>query len=390
MEFCNGGTENRVVSMRLSSLYRADREAKKAKIRAELLARREREILEEEVRRELGWERGTRFGCCHGEGEETPPVASAWDKFYDYEPEVEGLRRHRMGSLDRSNVDASSADVGFGSRSALREAKKMKIRAELLARRERQVLEEEVRREMGLEREVMFRCCEEERDDGCLVPRLGFEGRHLPSFIEDTLRRSPAALPDLMLRPAVTRSGSPPEENIQPLPSFPDFLPLNSVEPELSSRPSLVVADLVSKPCVEPMPSPKPLPMVISAVHEPEPRLSGSARVPENKPLSNNYSGNKRKFACDLCQVTATSKESLDDHFNGKRHKALTASNKSNNISALKSSDTCSSEKAANLNKPKNRPAELLCKVCGLRCDNRSVLHAHLNEKKHWLRSTGS
>ncbi|KAH7671835.1 beta-beta-alpha zinc fingers domain-containing protein [Dioscorea alata] len=369
MEFCIGGSDHRPVSKRLSSHW----EAKKAKIRAELLARRERQILEEEVRRELGLEREMMFRCCHGEREETLPVASSWDKFYDYEPDVDGLRRNQMGSLDRLTVD-----VGLENSSALREAKKAKIRAELLARRERQVLEEEVRRELGLEREMMFRCCHGERDDGSLVPRLGFEGRHLPSFVEDTLRRSPAAaLPDLMLRPAVKRSASPPEENVRPLPSFPDFLPLDSTEPEPSSRPSLVVVDSVSKPCVEPVSSPpKPVPMVTD--YKP-----GMRPVPEYKPLSNNYSGNKRKFACDICQITTTSKESLDDHFNGKRHKALIASN---NSSASTSSDTCSSAEAENLNKPKNR-AEFLCKVCGLKCNSWIILHAHLKEMKHWFRS---
>lgn len=243
-----------------------------------MLARRERQILEEEVRRELGLEKEMMFRCCHGEREETLPMASSWDKFYDNEPDVDGFRRHQMGSLDRSTVD-----VGFENSSASREAKKAKIRAELLARRERQVLEEEVRRELGLEREMMFRCCHGERDDESLVPRLGFEGRHLPSFIKDNLRRSPAAaLPDLMPRPAVERSVSPPEENVRALPPFPDFLPLESAEPEPSSRPSLVVVD--SKPCVEPVPSPpKPVPMV--TVYKPEMRLSGLSK-PFVEPVS--------------------------------------------------------------------------------------------------------
>ncbi|KAJ0984282.1 hypothetical protein J5N97_002638 [Dioscorea zingiberensis] len=335
-----------------------DREAKKARIREELIAREERRILEEEVRRELGLESGIRFGSFPWARERSvePAEGSSWDRYYDCDLRVEESERYWMGSVDRQRRVAFGTDV----------------------------------RDDGFEVPIQGRFREIPLATEPMNQNLG-SGHHEPILNKNTYRASSTVKPDGWCMPAVQGSVSSPPESIRPLSVSPEFIPLSCAEPEVCFKPSMAIPDMNSSPCVEPDSSPKLIPMVISAVLE-------------EKPSSNNLSGNKRKifpFACDLCQITATSQENLDHHLEGKRHKATldelgtsTTTNKNINISASNTLKLCSFAEGQHfkkpnmknkISKPKNQPTKLWCSLCNVRCCNQTAMDAHLNGKRHWL-----
>lgn len=140
----------------------------------------------------------------------------------------------------------------------------------------------------------------------------------------------------------------------------------------------------------------------------------------ETKPLQTKVSGVKRKvdaipattrpgklqkpaqdWSCALCQVSATSEGALNEHLEGKRHKAKLAHCGASN--AIKDGKSSLKEKTANKDDagPSDAPKKiciqvdgamhevvqksnyLWCDRCKVRCDNNVTMADHLRGKKH-------
>uniref|UniRef100_A0A0E0ACM8 C2H2-type domain-containing protein n=1 Tax=Oryza glumipatula TaxID=40148 RepID=A0A0E0ACM8_9ORYZ len=178
-----------------------------------------------------------------------------------------------------------------------------------------------------------------------------------------------------------------------------------------------------------PPPPPRPKPKHKLVLREIEPGESSEvpsetkhseAKPLETKPLQTKVSGVKRKvdaipattrpgklqkpaqdWSCALCQVSATSEGALNEHLEGKRHKAKLAHCGASN--AIKDGKSSLKEKTANKDDagPSDAPKKiciqvdgamhevvqksnyLWCDRCEVRCDNNVTMADHLRGKKH-------
>uniref|UniRef100_A0A0E0LE42 C2H2-type domain-containing protein n=1 Tax=Oryza punctata TaxID=4537 RepID=A0A0E0LE42_ORYPU len=175
-------------------------------------------------------------------------------------------------------------------------------------------------------------------------------------------------------------------------------------------------------------PPPRPKPKHKLVLREIEPGESSevssetkhSKEKPLEKPLETKVSGVKRKvdaipvtirpgkiqkpaqdWSCALCQVSATSEGALNEHLEGKRHKAKLAHCGASN--AIKDGKSSLKETAANKDDagPSDAPKKiciqvdgamhevvqksnyLWCDRCKIRCDNNVTMADHLRGKKH-------
>lgn len=142
-----------------------------------------------------------------------------------------------------------------------------------------------------------------------------------------------------------------------------------------------------------------------------KPEITGTSG--DNKLLDHQPSGVKRKAAkelhrqakrewtCSLCRVTATSQRALNVHLRGKRHKA-NEERFSKNEGTSKKSDASSSVgndgdvlKGISTNEPTNnanlegnnsqrkRSQIVWCKLCKVKCTSPAMLDFHIKGKKH-------
>ncbi|KAG1327541.1 hypothetical protein COCNU_01G014750 [Cocos nucifera] len=148
---------------------------------------------------------------------------------------------------------------------------------------------------------------------------------------------------------------------------------------------------------------------MIVQVNPSEQKLSGTKR----KALANAGAGKipkpQKDWSCTLCLVTATSEERLNDHLQGKKHKAnllkLEVSKtgpKNNGTTAFKPKTTVATKEDAStddgrktlkmqvdgkMHEVLQNKKFLLCKLCNVRCNSTLDMASHLSGKRHnsWM-----
>ncbi|XP_008810794.2 uncharacterized protein LOC103722126 [Phoenix dactylifera] len=253
---------------------------------------------------------------------------------------------------------------------------KERIREEIMREMaQRRVLEEEVRREMEIERLMVMRRVHPERFCDPMV------GRFVPEVrLGDEIERGLGArVPVVEFDKRFLLDVRPKIRGEKKLPLSPQQLELRSIE---------------SSTHVEVKPS--------------EQKLSGTKR----KAVANAGAGKlpkpQKDWSCALCQVTATSEERLNDHLEGKKHKAnllkLEVSKtglKNNGATAFKPKTAVATKEDASTDGPKTLKMQvdgkmhevlqnkkfLLCKCCKVRCNSTLAMASHLSGKRHnsWM-----
>ncbi|XP_010942069.1 uncharacterized protein [Elaeis guineensis] len=290
------------------------------------------------------------------------------------------------------------------SREALqRELEKERIREELIARdiARRRILEEEVRRELELERAMATRRLQLE--DYSSVPEA--MAQHPEAGLEHGMQFGPAAR--IADRFGAPRVPTYPEDRVHewssPPPHHPEpvmgrKLPLPQQQPEVSPFRKITPA----KPNLSGM---KRKSVAVTGGHE-------HPRPP------------KKEWSCALCQVSATSKQGLDEHLEGKKHKAnletlvegkkpkateaqlhakkiIKTKKAVGSTSVTKVTGKSLPTEGASTNGPVKNQREdkkqqtvqqkrYCCDLCKVKCNSEVMLASHLRGKKHIAQLEGS
>lgn len=261
-----------------------------------------------------------------------------------------------------------------------REIRKELIREEILREMaERRILEEEVIRELEIEWFMAMRRVQEERSGEPITWRLtplGPELRAGDEFGLGLVTRAPfIGFDERLLHPM--RSNSREENN----------LPLSAQRRGMESIESSTLEQ------VEPS----------------EQRLSGTKRKPVANAGPGKLPKRQKEWSCALCQVSVTCEEGLNDHLQGKKHKAKLAKlqvskagAENNGVTALKpKTAVATKEEGASTNDMRTLKMQvdgqmhevlqmkkfLLCERCDVRCNSNLAMAAHLSGKKHnsWI-----
>lgn len=139
-----------------------------------------------------------------------------------------------------------------------------------------------------------------------------------------------------------------------------------------------------------------------------EQKLSGTKRKAVANAGASKLPKPQKDWSCALCQVSATSEERLNDHLQGKKHKAnllkLDASKtgpKNNGATKCKPKTDVSTKEDASTDGLKTLKMQvdgkmhevlqnkkfLLCKHCNVRCNSTLAMASHLSGKRHnsWM-----
>ncbi|KAI6682468.1 hypothetical protein NL676_036349 [Syzygium grande] len=257
-----------------------------------------------------------------------------------------------------------------------REMEKQKIREEIIASEvaRRQLLEDEVRRELMLERQMVLRCA----SNG-----LPFDGKSAMWF---GFNRGHPGLHWLESRPTeghlafVGRNAA----DVSPLPLIrsPEATP-TEIKPELNKD------RLIMLP-------------------RPDPNLPGAKRKASTSPADagelSTFSRKKKtkeEWTCALCQVSATSEKGLKEHLEGKKHKIKEASlaqkiGKEGNTESKVHQELKDSKKLSGLKMAqklenteglrKNKNFQFWCDMCQIGAFSKTVMESHEKGKKHIAR----
>eukprot|EP00268_Persea_americana_P044235 TRINITY_DN4467_c0_g1_i1.p1 TRINITY_DN4467_c0_g1~~TRINITY_DN4467_c0_g1_i1.p1 ORF type:complete len:598 (+),score=170.58 TRINITY_DN4467_c0_g1_i1:194-1987(+) len=315
---------------------------------------------------------------------------------------AQALRAGYFGSdLRRPDLLQNQMIPAIPAREALRrELEKERIREEIIAREilRKRELEEEVRRELAYEREMALRR---------QADRFSLAGN------------APIASPSLLTEPQRVLMPSSSNHGVRILDRFSGSSPLEF--------------GVVERLPISGMPAPK-----LVEARESEIRQItevGNAKVFHlgNTTNSPNFAGSKRKAAveaaeftspkkvkkewsCALCQVSTTSEQGLNEHIQGKKHKAkeeeLMASKpggnnnkaaysptpkRANKSKLAKQGVTASGQQKSQVGQPEEQQVPkkendivckqpLHCEHCKVKCNSESMLASHLSGKKHLAR----
>ncbi|XP_068652370.1 uncharacterized protein [Aristolochia californica] len=329
---------------------------------------------------------------CYLSGGDSYFTPQAWRASY-----VAGGDFRRPDSLLNSHVPCLS------SREAIRrELEKERIREEIIAREIllRRELEEEVRRELALEREFALRRQADRFAFASSSSLLSERGATLPPLVDTRIgERSLIA----SHRSHEVGSFGRLSTELQPEPTVSEIKSINEFD-RMKSVTSLV---------------------------------TGTKREPasgnELAWLSNVNSKMQKEWSCALCQVSATCKEGLNEHLQGKKHRAKEAELKGSKKGGEPTTElTALTEKKApspagkdeNKVLPNPEPSDdrkqqkqktvrsrdgkqplrkrqktegggksrlpLVCELCNIKCYSQTVLRGHYEGRKHKARVIGN
>ncbi|XP_077221867.1 uncharacterized protein LOC143855684 [Tasmannia lanceolata] len=330
--------------------------------------------------------------------------------------------RFRAGEDRTSSYLPSSSGDGFFTAQALRagifpnpvpgrealrrELEKERIREEIIAREivRKRELEEEVRREMQLEREIARR----HADRFSLASSLPLERRVLlqrrvsEARVDDRLCLSEARVEDrLRLSEARVEDRLPVLVRHRQVGAF-ERLPVKDRPEPLEKE-------------VKPLMEVSKGKVLFFSKNATGPSLAGTKRkavaaTSGNEAWLPSSKKTQKEWSCALCQVSTTSKEGLNDHLQGKKHKAKEAELGMSNTGAKsmgssatfpkKADKSMLGKKGAATNKPKaNRRKKqeekqqqikgykkrftFFCKLCRVKCNSEFMKAEHCNGKRH-------